>query len=74
MDRDDSDVDRFHFDVLSFPPAVTRQQVLLEVDNKCLKFIFLLKLKYCSVTRVCINKNFITFIIHVKNFSCNKFS
>ena len=73
MDHDDSDVDRFHFDDSSFPPAVARQQVLLEVDNKPLKFIFLLKLKYSSVTRACINKNSIAFIIHVKNFLCNNF-
>ena len=71
-DRDDSDVDRFHFDVSSFPPAVARQQVSLEVDNKPLKFILPLKLKYSSVTRACINKNFIAFVIHVKIFSENK--
>ena len=72
-DCDDSDVDRFHFDVSSFPPAVAWQQVSLEVDNKPLKFILPLKLKYSSVTRACINKNFIAFVIHVKNFSENKF-
>ena len=33
------DVDRFHFDDSSFPPAVVQQQVSLEVDNKPLKFI-----------------------------------
>ena len=44
-DRDDSDVDRFHFDVSSFPPAVARQQVSLEVDNKPLKFILPFEVK-----------------------------
>ena len=48
-DRDDSDVDRFHFDVSSFPPAVAQQQVLLEVDNKPLKFIVPFEVKYTSV-------------------------
>ena len=33
------DVDRFHFDVSSFPSAVAWQQVSLEVDNKPFKFI-----------------------------------
>ena len=50
----DSDVDRFHFDVSSFPPAVARQQISLEVDNKPLKFILPFEVKYSSVTSVCI--------------------
>ena len=43
--RDDSDVDHFHFDVSSFPPAVAWQQVSLEVDNKPLKFILPFEVK-----------------------------
>ena len=52
---DDSDVDCFHFNVSSFPPAVARQQVSLEVDNKPLKFILSFEVKtYSSVTCACI--------------------
>ena len=68
-------MDRFHFDVSSFPPAVARHQASLEIDNKPLKFILPFEvIKYSSVMRACINKNFIEFIIHGKNFLCNKFS
>ena len=82
-DRDDhpgfrcarSDMDHFHFDVSSFPQAVARQQVSLEVDNKPFKFIlpFEVKVFQCYSTSACIDKSFIAFIIHVKIFSCNKF-
>ena len=62
-------MDRFHFDVSSFPPAVARHQVSLEIDNKPLKFILLFEVKvFQCYARVCVNKNFIVFIIHVKNF------
>ena len=44
-DHDDLDVDRFYFDVSSFPPAVASQQVSLEVDNKPLKFILPFEVK-----------------------------
>ena len=40
-----SDVDRFHFNVSSFPPAVARQQVSLELDNNPLKFILTFEVK-----------------------------
>ena len=40
-----SDVDHFHFDTSSFPPAVAQQQVSLEVDNKLLKFILPFEVK-----------------------------
>ena len=45
-------MDLFHFDVSSFPPAVARQQISLEVDNKFkpLKFILPFEVKYSSVT------------------------
>ena len=62
-----SDMNRFHFDVSSFPPAVARHQVSLEIDNKHLQFIlpFEVKVFQCYMC-ACININFIAFIIHVK--------
>ena len=44
-DRNDSDVDCFHFNVSSFPPAIARQQIAPEVDNKPLKFILPFEVK-----------------------------
>ena len=58
-------MDHFHFDVSSFPPAVARQQISLEVDNKPLKFILPCEVKYSSVTSVCIKASLRLFMLKI---------
>ena len=47
-----SDVDRFHFDVSSFTPAVAQQQVSVEADNKSFKFILPFEVKSIPVSQL----------------------
>ena len=70
-------MDRFHFNVLSFSPAIVRQQVLLGGDNKALKFILLFEVKvfqYVLRVHVYIKTSESLRLLFMLNFLCNKFS
>ena len=68
------DVVRFHYNVSSFPPAVARQQVSLEIDNKPFKFILPFEVKSTPVSQVRVYKASLHLLFMLNFFRVIKFS